>query len=124
MAGRNYLHYSLALIAVAASIFLFKPFSQEPQTTGYDGTKWAYHVVQLDAGQCTAEALSSSLNDSGQLGWELVGYAEAPAETALLVQLAATSYGKTMTPPIADSFAGTLKPVEIGCRLVFKRPVR
>ncbi|HEX7288535.1 MAG TPA: hypothetical protein VF532_20290 [Candidatus Angelobacter sp.] len=122
MSGRHYL-YSLALIAVAAGVFFFKPFSQEQQAV-YDGSKWAYHVVQLDAGQCTAEALSSSLNDSGQLGWELVGYAQAPEETSILVQLAATSYGKTMTPPIADSFTGSLKPAESGCRLVFKRPVR
>jgi hypothetical protein len=123
MSGRHYL-YSLAVVAVAVGIFVFKPFTQEPQTASYDGTKWAYHVVQLDAGQCTVEGLNVALNDSGQLGWELVGYAQAPEETTLLVQLAATSYGKTMTPPIADSFTGTLKPAESVCKLVFKRPVR
>ena len=123
MSGRHYL-YSLALAAVAVGIFFFKPFGQEPQASSYEGTKWAYRVVQLDTGQCTAEALNASLNDSGQLGWELVSYVQAPEETSILVQLAATSYGKTMTPPIADSFTGTLKPVESGCKLVFKRPVR
>lgn len=123
MSGRHYLHYSLALIAVAAGVFFFRPFSQEQQPI-YDGSKWAYHVVQLDAGQCTVEGLNVSLNDSGQAGWELMGYVQAPEETTLLVQLAATSYGKTMTPPIADSFTGALKPVESGCKLIFKRPIR
>lgn len=123
MSGRHYL-YSLALVAAAIGIFFFKPFSQESQTSRYDGTKWAYHLVQLDAGQCTVEGLNVSLNESGQAGWELVGYVQAPEETTLLVQLAATSYGKTMTPPIADSFTGALKPVESGCKLIFKRPIR
>ena len=123
MSGRHYL-YSFAAAAVAVvGIFFFNPFNQtQPKT--YEGPRWAYHVVQLDAGQCTPEGLSASLNDSGDLGWELVGYAQGPEETSLLVQLASTSYGKETTPPIADSFTGTLKPAESGCRLVFKRLLR
>lgn len=118
MSGRHYL-YSFAAVAVAAfGIFFFKPFSQmQPKT--YEGPKWAYHVVQLDAGQCTSEGLNASLNETGQVGWELVGYAQAPEETSLLIQMAST-YGQ----PLADSFTGTLKPAESGCRLVFKRLVR
>lgn len=114
MSRRHYL-YSFALAVVAIGIFLFKPFSQT-QPKSYDGPKWAYHVVQLDAGQCNAEGLNASLNESGQLGWELVGYAQGPEETSLLVQMTST-YGKTE----ADSFTGTLKPAESGCKLVFKR---
>jgi len=114
MSGHHYL-YSFALAAVAVGIFFFKPFSQT-QPKAYDGPKWAYHVVQLDSGQCNAEGLNASLNESGQLGWELVGYAQGPEESSLLVQLAST-YGQ----PMADSFTGTLKPAEGGCRLVFKR---
>jgi hypothetical protein len=117
MSGRQYL-YSFALAAVAVVFLSFRPFNQQPAKTN-EGPKWAYHVVQLQAGKCTAEGLSTSLNDSGQQGWELVGYAQEPAENALTMQMTST-YGQAE----ANSYTGTLKPAEIGCKLVFKRLVR
>jgi hypothetical protein len=118
MSGRYYL-YSLAVVTVvSAGIFFFRSAAQtQPKT--YEGPKWTYHVTQLDAGQCTSAGLSASLDASGQSGWELVGYTQLPEESSFLIQMTST-YGK----PMADSFAGTLKPAESGCRLVFKRLVR
>lgn len=117
MSGRHYL-YSFALAAVAVIFFSSHPFSQQQAKTD-QGPKWAYHVVQLEAGKCSAEGLSVALNDSGQQGWEFVGYAQEPAENALTMQIAST-YGQTG----ATSYTGTLKPAESGCKLVFKRLVR
>lgn len=117
MSGRHYF-YSFALAAVAVVFFFFKPFSQQTAKTN-EGPKWTYHVVQLAAGKCSAEGLSTSLNDSGHQGWELVGYAQEPAENALTMQIAST-YGQTE----ATSYTGTLKPTESGCKLVFKRQAR
>jgi hypothetical protein len=117
MSGRQYL-YSFALAAVAVVFLSFRPFNQQPAKTN-EGPKWAYHVVQLEAGKCSAQGLSATLNDSGQQGWELVSYAQEPAENALTMQIAST-YGQTG----ATSYTGTLKPAESGCKLVFKRQVR
>ena len=117
MSGRKYL-YSFALAAVAVVFFSFKPFSQQTAKTN-EGPKWAYRVVQLEAGTCSAEGLSTSLNDSGQQGWELVGYAQEAAENVLTMQMSST-YGQAM----ANSYTGTLKPAESGCKLVFKRLMR
>jgi hypothetical protein len=117
MSGRQYL-YSFTLAAVAVVFLSFKPFSQQPARTN-EGPKWAYHVVQLEAGKCGAQGLSATLNDSGQQGWELVGYAQEAAENALTMQMSST-YGQAM----ANSYTGTLKPAESGCKLVFKRLMR
>ena len=117
MSGRHYL-YSFALAAVAVIFFSSQPFCRQ-QTKTDQGPKWAYHVVQLEAGKCSAEGLSVALNDSGQQGWELVGYTQDPAENALTMQMSST-YGQAM----ANSYTGTLKPAESGCKLVFKRLVR
>jgi hypothetical protein len=85
-------------------------------------TKWNYNIIDLDQEHCSTDALLYSLQGTGQQGWELISYQRYPGASGIVVQPAATGYGKTTIPQTADSFAGTITPGEKGCRLIFKRP--
>lgn len=98
------------------------------------GPKWEYKALKLDAGQCSVEAMvASSLNATGEEGWELVSYERLSnlfpkdAEGTLLIRPAASGPGREHTPQTADSFQGTMTmkmaPMQPGaCRFLFKRP--
>jgi hypothetical protein len=123
MSGR-YFTYSFALIAlVALGFLLYTPSSRPQANSGSSATKWEYSVNDMDQEHCSSGNLSVSLAAAGQLGWELVSYQGQPGESSIVIEPAATSYGKNTYPPTADSFAGTVRPGQQGgCRLIFKRP--
>ena len=97
--------------------------------------KWEYKVIKLDEHQCSSEnQLATSLNSSGQEGWELISYERLSlayprdAEGTLLLRPAATGQGRDHSPQTADSFQGTITmkmaQMQLGaCRFLFKRQV-
>lgn len=120
MSGRYFAYSSVVLAVVGLGFFLYTPTTRS-QASGTN--KWEYSVNDLDQEHCATGNLSASLTAAGQLGWELVSYEAQPGESSILIQPAATNYGKSTYPPTADSFTGTVKPGESGaCRLIFKRP--
>ncbi len=121
MRGR-YFAYSIGVLAVTGLGLLLNMPDSRPQASSSMASKWEYSVEDLDQEHCSAGNLSTSLAAAGQLGWELVSYERRAGDSSVLIEPAATGYGKNTYPPTADSFAGTVKPGEPGaCRLVFKR---
>lgn len=118
--------YSFAFFGlVALGLILLSGGSRTQESTNATRLAWEYKIVDLDPEQCAAKPLTASLNDSGGAGWELVAYVRFGVEDTVLVRPAATGYGKTTVPQLADSFQGTITAGESGkCRLVLKRPIR
>lgn len=120
MSGR-YFAYSFVLVAVLGLGLMFYTPAGHPQASRT--SRWEYSLNDLDEEHCATGNLSQALTAAGQLGWELVSYEAQDGESSILIQPAATSFGKSTNPPTADSFAGTVKPGQhAGCRLIFKRP--
>jgi len=78
---------------------------------------WEYKVITLDGLRCAQDqAMTKTLNASGQEGWELMSY-ERPApppfpeeaEGTLLIKPAATGPGRMNNPQTVDSFTGTME---------------
>lgn len=125
---------SLFLLITVAAVIV--PMNHATGQAAEDTTiwpKWEYKVITIDGYRCASEeALASSLHASGQQGWELVNYEQAPipfpkeAEGTLVIRPAATGAGRDVTPQLADSFQGEIglkieQPQPPACRLLFKR---
>ena len=122
------------VLLVAAVAALRSPLptaaSQEPAVEPL----WEYRVVAVEARRCAFDdAVATTLNASGQKGWELVSYEHISfafpkeADGTIVMRPAATGAGKNVSPQLADSFQGTVnlkltQEQPAGCRLVFKRP--
>jgi hypothetical protein len=122
MAKRTLL-YSFAFFGLVALGLILFPGGSRTQENAKP--LWEYKVIDFEATQCAAGPLTASLNESGEGGWELVAYTRYGGEDTVLVRPAATGYGKTTVPQLADSFQGTITSGESGnCRLVLKRLLR
>lgn len=116
--------YSFAFMGLVVLAFVLFPGGPRPQeNTNTIQPGWEYKVMDLDSAQCTATSLETSLNESGKTGWELVAYSRFATEEEILVRPASTGYGKEVSPPLTDSFQGTITNGVGGkCRMVLKRP--
>lgn len=116
--------YSFAFVGLVVLAFIMFPGGSHPQeNTNAIQPGWEYKVMDFDSGQCAAASLETSLNESGKAGWELVAYSRFSTEDEILVRPASTGYGKEVSPPLTDSFQGTITNGGEGkCRVVLKRP--
>lgn len=122
--AKNTVVYSFAFVGLVALAFVLFPGAPRPQeNTNAIQPGWEYKIMDFDSGQCAATSLAASLNDSGKAGWELVAYSRFATEDEILVRPASTGYGKEVSPPLTDSFQGTItNGAEGKCRVVLKRP--
>ena len=125
---------SLLLLTLFAALRLpiTSARGQEPEGRS-NNAMWEYNVVRLDPSRCTSEeVLTSTLNQMGLKGWELVNYERLTpvfpnADGTILMRPAATGAGRDVSPQLADSFQGNInmrmgQPERPVCRLLFKRP--
>lgn len=128
--------YALLLLAIGVFALAMNARSQQSQDEAGRRTKWEYKVVGLEGSPCSQDGqVLASLNSLGQEGWELVSYEQAApsfpkdAEGTLLIAPAATSPSQDTTPPLADSFRGSMNlrmatSLPGGCRMILKREMR
>lgn len=115
--------YSFAFLGLVTLAFILFPGARPQENANTTQPGWEYKVMDFDSGQCTAASLESSLNESGKAGWELLAYSRFATEDEILVRPASTGYGKEVSPPLTDSFQGTItNGVRGKCRVVLKRP--
>ena len=116
------LYLLMTLTLVALCIFLVQGGRTQDKARAH--FRWEYKVIEYSASGCSGDNLQTTLNSSGDQGWELTSMTPvANGESQIVLQTASLGYGKEVTPNLTDSWQGVVSPTsEPGCRLVFRRP--